>query len=100
MGGYQCACFPGFVSSDDMKSCIGTLPIGFLRPCFRSLNEELLFPADVNECETENGQCEATCENTIGSYRCSCPPGMRLRLDERTCGGNPASSLINILCCC
>jgi hypothetical protein len=23
MGGYQCACYTGFESSDDMKSCIG-----------------------------------------------------------------------------
>ena len=45
------------------------------------------FSLDINECETENGQCEASCQNTVGSYRCGCPSGLRLQLDGKTCAG-------------
>lgn len=47
----------------------------------------LLNDTDVNECDVENGQCQISCQNTIGSYRCECPPGLRLRIDKRTCEG-------------
>ena len=30
---------------------------------------------DINECEIDNGGCEQNCENTIGSFRCSCNTG-------------------------
>ena len=33
---------------------------------------------DINECTTENGGCEQNCQNTIGSYSCSCQPGYHL----------------------
>uniref|UniRef100_A0A8C8DVM8 Growth arrest-specific protein 6 n=1 Tax=Oryzias sinensis TaxID=183150 RepID=A0A8C8DVM8_9TELE len=33
---------------------------------------------DVNECSTANGGCDHECNNTVGSYRCSCRQGYRL----------------------
>ena len=33
---------------------------------------------DINECVTQNGGCEQNCENTIGSYSCSCLAGYYL----------------------
>ena len=30
---------------------------------------------DINECTTQNGGCEQNCQNTIGSYTCSCLTG-------------------------
>ncbi|XP_044000115.1 growth arrest-specific protein 6 [Gambusia affinis] len=33
---------------------------------------------DVNECTRSNGGCEHKCNNTIGSYRCSCHDGFML----------------------
>ena len=47
----------------------------------------ICFYLDINECETENGQCEASCQNTVGSYNCGCPPGLRLQQDGKTCAG-------------
>ena len=33
--------------------------------------------ADVNECETNNGNCsaDASCSNTPGGFACDCLPG-------------------------
>uniref|UniRef100_A0A3B3ZC25 Growth arrest-specific 6 n=1 Tax=Periophthalmus magnuspinnatus TaxID=409849 RepID=A0A3B3ZC25_9GOBI len=33
---------------------------------------------DVDECETRNGGCDHECNNTMGSYRCSCRHGYTL----------------------
>lgn len=41
----------------------------------------------MNECEETNGGCEALCCNTIGSFYCRCPPGLKLNEDRKTCQG-------------
>ncbi|XP_053409011.1 neurogenic locus notch homolog protein 1-like [Mercenaria mercenaria] len=38
---------------------------------------------DVNECES--WPCEYGCENTFGTYQCTCPVGMLLGTDGQTC---------------
>ncbi|KAI8515727.1 hypothetical protein Bbelb_065400 [Branchiostoma belcheri] len=40
----------------------------------------------VNECSSNNGGCNQGCENTDGSYRCTCDPGFQLS-GSRTCVG-------------
>ncbi|XP_015120614.1 uncharacterized protein LOC107043579 [Diachasma alloeum] len=40
---------------------------------------------DVDECEEENGGCQYTCVNIVGSYRCQCPGGMKYGDDKFTC---------------
>ena len=45
------------------------------------------FLTDVNECEDENGGCEAQCINTEGSYECRCPSGFRLGENRHECEG-------------
>uniref|UniRef100_A0A3B3TA77 EGF-like calcium-binding domain-containing protein n=1 Tax=Paramormyrops kingsleyae TaxID=1676925 RepID=A0A3B3TA77_9TELE len=42
---------------------------------------------DVNECTADNGGCEGQCCNTIGSFYCKCPKGMRLSQDGKACEG-------------
>jgi hypothetical protein len=40
---------------------------------------------DVNECTSRHG-CGQICENTVGSYLCSCEEGFKLQLsDRKTC---------------
>uniref|UniRef100_A0A915I474 EGF-like domain-containing protein n=1 Tax=Romanomermis culicivorax TaxID=13658 RepID=A0A915I474_ROMCU len=42
----------------------------------------------VDECAAANGNVcsfQATCENTIGSFRCICKRGYVLAADQRTC---------------
>ena len=40
---------------------------------------------DINECVTQNGGCEQNCQNTIGSYSCSCLIGYLV--DDSNCTG-------------
>lgn len=35
----------------------------------------LTIPLDENECASGSACGSASCENTIGGYSCSCPPG-------------------------
>ena len=45
---------------------------------------------DVNECWRYPGRlCAQTCENTPGSYRCSCTAGFSLAFDGKNCEGKP-----------
>lgn len=48
---------------------------------------DLSFSADINECEEINGRCEQTCNNTEGSFVCSCDEGFTLSTDGKTCVG-------------
>ena len=43
--------------------------------------------SDINECQTDNGGCTQTCDNTDGSYRCSCWDGYELASDGHNCTG-------------
>lgn len=43
---------------------------------------------DINECQRYAGRlCGHKCENTPGSYHCSCSVGFRLSVDGRSCEG-------------
>ncbi|HPS30102.1 MAG TPA: hypothetical protein PLZ43_07595, partial [bacterium] len=41
--------------------------------------------ADINECDTANGGCAQNCNNTAGSYSCSCNSGYTLNVDGKAC---------------
>uniref|UniRef100_A0A4W5KYT0 EGF-like domain-containing protein n=1 Tax=Hucho hucho TaxID=62062 RepID=A0A4W5KYT0_9TELE len=46
----------------------------------------LLSPLDVNECWSYPGRlCAQTCENSPGSYQCSCTAGFSLAFDGKNC---------------
>ena len=42
---------------------------------------------DVDECRTNNGGCNQTCTNTIGSFECSCGTGYNLAPNNLDCNG-------------
>ena len=44
-----------------------------------------LFTADSNECLDGNGGCSHQCINTFRSYKCTCPKGMILQANGKTC---------------
>lgn len=53
---------------------------------------------DENEC-VEGNPCSHACHNAIGTYYCSCPRGLTISADGRTCQGMTSSVILfhNIL---
>ena len=47
----------------------------------------MFFMTDKNECSISNGGCEHLCENTEGSYQCSCQGDYRLHTNNKDCIG-------------
>lgn len=47
--------------------------------------------ADVDECSKRNGGCDHECNNTMGSYRCSCHQGYML-VGRHMCNGKPQTT--------
>ena len=47
---------------------------------------------DRDECALANGGCQHTCENSVGSFSCSCNDGYKLNSDGLTCSGNTRDS--------
>ncbi|KAK3609861.1 hypothetical protein CHS0354_015052 [Potamilus streckersoni] len=60
--GYSCSNCPGGYSLSGDGKCI-----------------------DIDECSTTNGGCEQTCQNTQGSYQCSCFSMFRIQSNGKTC---------------
>ncbi|MCJ8749980.1 hypothetical protein PDJAM_G00193750 [Pangasius djambal] len=53
--------------------------------------------ADENECE-EGSPCSHACHNAIGTYYCSCPRGLSISADGRTCQDIDECSLDRHMC--
>ena len=47
----------------------------------------ILYISDINECNYSNGGCEHICNNTVGSYYCTCNSGYTLNKNGRNCTG-------------
>ena len=43
--------------------------------------------SDINECDHNNGGCAQLCNDTDGSFTCSCNPGYSLDVDGKSCIG-------------
>ena len=43
------------------------------------------FLLDINECSGVDNTCQQQCNNTEGSYLCSCQSGFHLNADGTTC---------------
>ena len=50
---------------------------------------------DLDECAENDMLCDQICENTFGSYVCTCEPGYEL-IDDVMCQGQ--ASIVKILC--
>ena len=49
-------------------------------------NNIILSSLDINECAETSSLCDQICENTFGSYICTCEPGYNLN-DQMICEG-------------
>ena len=47
--------------------------------------------SDIDECENGDDDCRQVCNNTPGSYECSCYSGYFLRSDSQSCEGEQAA---------
>ena len=56
--------------------------------------------SDLDECAANSSLCHQICENTVGSYTCTCEVGFRLR--DGLCEGNCACVCVleSLLCHC
>lgn len=81
-----CTCFDGYKFSPENQKqgktpvCVGGFPLINLLFAFVTI-----ISSDVDECLDNNGDCEHECINELGSYRCECRDGFKLRGDNRTC---------------
>ena len=55
------------------------------------------FVTDNNECLSNNGGCEYSCHNTIGSYYCSCNTGYVINSDNHHCDGKIINNIISYI---
>ena len=46
-----------------------------------------ILPLDKDECLVSGGGCSHGCQNNEGSFLCTCPAGLELGQDARTCIG-------------
>ncbi|XP_059212320.1 thrombomodulin-like [Centropristis striata] len=102
-GVYQCECMKGFMVSphdptlcdlictgrDCVARCIWIdkkyqcfCPDGYIKD--ERANDSKPFCTDINECDF-NDDCDQTCENLNGSFRCSCNEGFELQDDLYSC---------------
>jgi len=52
---------------------------------FKCIAINVLIPTDIDECRL--GYCTHFCNNSDGSFACSCQDGYALEDDSRTCAG-------------
>ncbi|CAH3044151.1 unnamed protein product [Pocillopora meandrina] len=78
----QCACRRGYLLGDDGDSC----KVLDWRIASNSTTYSFaIFPLDIDECAANENRCSHKCNNTEGSYTCSCVDGFRLDADNVTC---------------
>ena len=76
---YYCSCDTGYSLESDNHGCQGRKSLLF--------HSSISNVIDINECLTNNGGCNQTCNNSIGSYSCSCDIGYDLAVDKHNCYG-------------
>ncbi|RXN06313.1 hemicentin-1 [Labeo rohita] len=90
-------------SKGKMPYLVQTLHASAISALYRPLEEMLEFAIhatiakDENEC-AEGNPCSHACHNAIGTYYCSCPRGLTISADGRTCQDIDECSLGGHMC--
>ena len=77
-----CSCERGYSLDNDNITCTSKYCI-VLQPNTFTI---LILLTDINECDAD-GACNQNCNDTEGSFVCSCFIGYSLGSDGRTCNG-------------
>ncbi|XP_070174362.1 fibrillin-1-like [Littorina saxatilis] len=113
VGSYNCECYYGYRLNTDRATCSQVsepcaevenlscdhgctqddtdIAVCFCRSGY-TLNSDKQTCQDVNECQDVSKKCSHTCINTAGGFTCSCPSGMVLANDGKTCVSCPAGT--------
>lgn len=76
-----------------MITLLSRLLLQWSQPIYRPLY--IFIIVDINECRRYPGRlCAHKCENTPGSYYCTCTMGFKLSTDGRSCEG------MSVVCFC
>ena len=84
-GGYFCSCRSGYQLIAGSSQCEGNTLKFHIAKEFNT-TVFFWFYLDINECNGVN-DCQQMCQNTDGSYVCSCTDGFTLEADGRSCAG-------------
>ncbi|XP_049313290.1 fibrillin-3 isoform X2 [Bactrocera dorsalis] len=79
LGSYECTCPVGHTLAADKRNCIATTP---LEVDVRTDELDTLDTAIIDVCLRDNGGCSHICNPETG---CSCPSGLELSVDGKTC---------------
>ena len=63
--------------------------------CVFNIPFSCMIHIDTNECGNNDGGCNQTCVNTVGSYNCECDEGYNLNSDEHGCDGKTCTITYN-----
>ena len=78
-GSFRCTCPGGYQLTSNQRTCEGIN---------NKLSALVMLPSfsDINECRDNTSPgCSHGCQNTVGSFLCTCPSRYRLLADQRTC---------------
>ena len=81
IGSYSCSCQNGYQLDSDNHTCLGKIIDALI------MIDNAYNGTDINECASLNGECEQNCQNTIGSYSCSCLTGYLMDSNGYNCTG-------------
>ena len=104
-GGYNCRCNVGYMNTynslTSLSLCSGkqhsvTYSMDFDAQYMCAWDNNYKFSTDIDECKLGEHNCSAnaTCENTVGSFNCSCRDGFEG--DGMNCYGKYAMSMFYI----
>ena len=55
-------------------------------------------PLDIDECNNGEALCSQGCQNTPGSYHCTCQSGFQLGANNATCEGTLVVCFRDVTC--
>lgn len=86
-GSYHCTCDNGWQLDPNGHSCNGKMNLVLTQCNALCTTLHVYSHVDTNECEKLSSGCSQTCNNTLGSYFCTCLTGYSLQHDNHTCIG-------------
>ena len=81
-GSYTCSCQTGYTVDDSHHNCTGLTGNHY----FNSYLCQTFF-TDIDECSSNNGNCDQICTNLEGTHNCSCRSGYIMAANGASCIG-------------